>query len=97
MVVSNNVEAYLARYSDGEPYTEYAVPATARNYTASPNERYIEAVTDERFEINVALMPGVDFMKSPHSISRTGSTRETVTAPTKSRRTKDSAKIALQE
>lgn len=65
MVVSNNVEAYLARYSDGEPYTEYAVPATARNYTANPNERYIEAVTDERFEINVALMPGFDFMNSP--------------------------------
>ena len=63
--MDDKVEVYLERYSDSVRYTEYTAPPGTPKYTGDPNERYIEATTDERFRIVVRLLRGFKFMGSP--------------------------------
>lgn len=63
--MADKIEVYLERCSDGARYNEFtALPGTPK-YTGDPNEKYIEATTDERFRIVVKLRRGFDFMGSP--------------------------------
>lgn len=63
--MAEKVEVYLERHSDGVHYTEFTAPPGTPKYTGDPNEKYIEATTDERFRIVVKLRRGFDFMGSP--------------------------------
>jgi hypothetical protein len=63
--MADRVEVYLERYSDGVRYNEFTAPPGTPKYTSDPNEKYIEAITDERFRIVVKLLRGFDFMGSP--------------------------------
>lgn len=51
--MADKVEVYLERYSDGVRYNEFTASAGTPKYTGDPNEKYIEATTDERFRIVV--------------------------------------------
>ena len=44
---------------------EFTAPPGTPKYTDGPNEKYIEATTDERFRIVVKLLRGFNFMGSP--------------------------------
>jgi hypothetical protein len=61
MVEAENVSVCVIRYNDGVPYTEYAPPTTSTGHGTSPNERYIEVSTDERYYIEVKLLRGFKF------------------------------------
>lgn len=62
MVQANGVEVYLQRHSPPVRYEEHATPSKAMLSTRSANEKYIEAVTDERFCLVVKLLPDFDWM-----------------------------------
>lgn len=66
MVQSDNVEVYITRHKDDRRFKEYRVPITSDKYRADPNEVYIEAVTNERFEVNVRLLRGFDWKGFPN-------------------------------
>lgn len=63
--MADKVEVYLERYSDGARYQEFTAPPGTPKYTGDPNEKYIEATTNERFRVVVKLLRGFDFMGSP--------------------------------
>jgi hypothetical protein len=63
--MADKVEVYLERCSDGVRYNEFTAPPGTPKYSGDPNEKYIEATTDERFRIVVKLRRGFDFMSSP--------------------------------
>jgi len=63
--MADKIEVYLERCSDGVRYNEFTAPPGTPKYTGDPNEKYIEATTDERFRIVVKLRRGFDFMGSP--------------------------------
>ena len=65
MVEAENVSVCVIRYNDGVPYTEYAPPTTSTGHGTSPNERYIEVSTDERYYIEVKLLRGFKFLGQP--------------------------------
>lgn len=65
MVSAGMVEVNLVRHEDGTCYKEYTVPPGTPKYTGSPNERYVEVGTDERFEIRVKLLPRFQFFGHP--------------------------------
>lgn len=66
MVRSDNVEVYITRHKDDRRFKEYRVPITSDKYRADPNEVYIEAVTNERFVVNVRLLRGFDWKGFPN-------------------------------
>lgn len=56
------IEVYIRPYREDivdskEQYAEYEAPRGTPFYTGNPRERYIEAVTDERYEIVTILHP----------------------------------------
>lgn len=63
----SGVEAYIRPYCVANPYTEYETPPKTplhpfyTAYYAASQIRHIEAVTDERFEIEVILPADFDF------------------------------------
>lgn len=63
--MADKVEVYLERYSDGVRYNEFIAPSGTPKYTGDPNEKYIEATTNERFRIVVKLLRSFNFMGSP--------------------------------
>lgn len=63
MFSADNVGVYLSRPIDGLRYKEYPVPGNIR-HCRDANKRYIEAATDERFQVHVHLLGGFDFMNS---------------------------------
>jgi hypothetical protein len=63
--MADKVEVYLERHSDGGRYNEFTAPPGTLKYTGDPNEKYIQATTDERFRIVVKLLRGFKFMGSP--------------------------------
>ena len=65
MVEAENVSVCVIRYNDGVPYTEYAPPTTSTGHGTSPNERYIEVSTNERYTIEVKLLRGFQFLVQP--------------------------------
>ncbi|KAK4550811.1 hypothetical protein LTR36_000391 [Oleoguttula mirabilis] len=63
------VEAYVAphqRKDDPEHYYVYLVPRCSQLFTGNPNERFIEAVTDEQFEIGTVIPAKFDFFHYTH-------------------------------
>lgn len=65
MVNANKAEVWVARYSDKVRYPEYTVPKTSKVYSGNPNERYIEAVSGERFFVVVRLLHEFNFKGAP--------------------------------
>lgn len=66
---ASGVEAYVAPYHPEDalwPYQEYLVPRHSPCFTGEANERYIEAVTDERFQMEVSIPSGFDFKDATH-------------------------------
>lgn len=49
-----------------EPYYEYLAPPQSPLYTGNANERYIEAVTNEQFEVYAEIPKTFDFGRSTH-------------------------------
>ena len=66
MVQSNGVEVCVRRFEDKTPYREYAAPTASPKYSGHPNEVYIEAIDEERFEIFTNISPEFSFMDAPH-------------------------------
>jgi len=65
MVEAEKVSVRVFRHSDGVPYTEYNPPSTSTGHGESPNERYIEVSTNERYYIEVKLLRGFKFLGYP--------------------------------
>jgi hypothetical protein len=65
MVEAEKVSVRVVRHSDGVPYTEYAPLTTSTEHGGSPNERYIEVSTNERYRIEVKLLRGFKFLGQP--------------------------------
>lgn len=65
MVEVDKVSVRVVRHSDGVPYHEYAPPSTSPEHGGSPNERYIEVSTNERYRIEVKLLRGFKFLGQP--------------------------------
>jgi hypothetical protein len=65
MVEAEKVSVRIVRHSDGVTYTEYAPPSTSTEHRGSPNERYIEVSTNERYTIEVKLLRGFKFLEQP--------------------------------
>lgn len=65
MVEVDKVSVRVVRHSDGVPCHEYAPPSTSTGHGGSPNERYIEVSTDERYRVEVKLLPGFKFLGHP--------------------------------
>jgi hypothetical protein len=63
--MADKAEVYLARYSDGVRYDGFTASPETRYYTGDRNEKYLQATTDERFQIVVKLLLGFRFMGSP--------------------------------
>ncbi|KAI6889355.1 hypothetical protein KC360_g4443 [Hortaea werneckii] len=57
------VEVYIRPYDSDTAHREYEAPRSSPLYTGQKNERYIEAVNDERFEMFARLDPAFDFKK----------------------------------
>ncbi|RMY39208.1 hypothetical protein D0865_12885 [Hortaea werneckii] len=55
------IEVFVRPYDSDTAYREYRAPRSSPLYTGQKNERYIEAVNDERFEVVVKLEPAFDF------------------------------------
>ncbi|KAK5122856.1 hypothetical protein LTR85_003771 [Meristemomyces frigidus] len=65
----SGIEAYVAPYHleiDLEHCHEYLAPESSPLFTGMANERYIEALTDQRFEVGVVLPVSFDFKKNTH-------------------------------
>jgi hypothetical protein len=65
MVEAEKVSVRIIRSSDGVPYTEYNPPTTSTENGGSPNERYIEVSTNERYRIEVRVRRGFKFFRQP--------------------------------
>lgn len=52
--------------NDPHPYYEYLTPRCSPLFTGNANERYVEAITDERFELGVKVAATFDFKKYTH-------------------------------
>lgn len=65
MVYSDGIEVWIERYADGMKYQEHIVPPESALFTGDANERYIEAVTDERFVVCARVMEDFDFKGAP--------------------------------
>lgn len=65
MVEAEKVSVRVIRYHDDVPYPEYAPPNTSPEHGASPNERYIEVSTNERYCVEVKLLRGFKFLGHP--------------------------------
>lgn len=66
MVRYKGIKAIIVRHEDKQPYREYK---SMRGSAAGPEdikEVYVEAVSEERFDVVVEIMPGFDFMSSSH-------------------------------
>ncbi|RMZ27123.1 hypothetical protein D0859_08809, partial [Hortaea werneckii] len=57
------IEVYTRPCGGDTGYREYRAPRSSPLYTGEKNERFIEAVNDERFEVVVKLDPAFDFKK----------------------------------
>lgn len=55
------VEVYVRPHDSDTSYREREAPRSSPLYTGFKNERYIEAVNDERFEVVVTLDSAFDF------------------------------------
>lgn len=62
---SSGIEAYIRPYDSDGQYTEYEVPRGSPLYTGNKRERYIEAKTNERYEVVVLLHPEFNFKNKP--------------------------------
>jgi hypothetical protein len=71
MVEVDKVSVRVVRHSDGVPYHEYAPPSDSPEHGGSPNGRYIEVSTDERYHVEVKLLPGFKFLGYPRVRART--------------------------
>jgi hypothetical protein len=65
MVEAEKVSVRIIRHSDNIPYREYNSPNTSAEHGGSPNERYIEVSTNERYRIEVKLLRGFKFLGQP--------------------------------
>jgi hypothetical protein len=65
MVEAEKVIVRIIRQSDDVPYTEYLPPTTSTENGGSPNERYIEVSTNERYRIEVRIRRGFKFFRQP--------------------------------
>ena len=63
---NTGVEAFVRPYKGSDAYTEYSAPLDSPFYTGDTNARYIEAITDKRFEMVVRLRPNFDFKGHSH-------------------------------
>jgi hypothetical protein len=70
MVEVDKVSVRVVRHSDGVPYHEYAPPSDSPEHGGSPNGRYIEVSTDERYRVEVKLLPGFKFLGYPRVRAR---------------------------
>ncbi|KAI7490553.1 hypothetical protein KC357_g1932 [Hortaea werneckii] len=57
------IEVYIRPYCGDTGYREYRAPRSSPLYTGQTNERYIEAVNNERFAVFVKLDQSFDFKK----------------------------------
>ncbi|GAB1737987.1 hypothetical protein NU219Hw_g2499t1 [Hortaea werneckii] len=57
------IEVFVRPYDSDTGYREYRAPRSSPLYTGRKNERYIEAVNDERFEVVVKLDSTFEFRK----------------------------------
>ncbi|KAI7157842.1 hypothetical protein KC349_g5311 [Hortaea werneckii] len=55
------IEVFVRLYGSDTAYREYQAPKSSPFYTGHENERYIEAVSGERFEVFVKLDKSFDF------------------------------------
>ena len=62
----SGVEVYIRSYEEEQQYPEYEASRRSPLYTGKPRERFIEAVTDEQFEIVTVLHPEFDFKGKTH-------------------------------
>jgi hypothetical protein len=61
MVESEGVSIRVVRHSDGIPYAEYLPPSTSTMDSERSKERYIEVSNDERYCVEVKLLPEFQF------------------------------------
>ena len=64
---TSGIEVYIRPYGTDDQYTEYEAPRGSPLYTGNLRERYIEAITDERFEMVVILRPEFSFKGKTHA------------------------------
>lgn len=64
---NTGIEAFVKRFGSREHYKEYEASASSPLYNGATNERYIEAVTSERFAMGVRIHPGFDFQTHPNA------------------------------
>jgi hypothetical protein len=63
------IKAYVAPFQSQSDmpdvhYEEYQATPDSPLYTGNPNERYIEAITGQRFELGVIIPPAFDWKKN---------------------------------
>jgi hypothetical protein len=61
-------EVVIRRYHETQttdPYHEWRAPRHSEHYAEGRNECFLEAVDDERFEVEVCLHPLFDFYDTP--------------------------------
>ncbi|SMR63095.1 unnamed protein product [Zymoseptoria tritici ST99CH_3D1] len=66
--IANAIEVVISPYHETDPYDQYhewKAPRKSDLYTDGRNECYIEAVDDERFELEARIHPSFDFHGAP--------------------------------
>lgn len=58
------IEAFVATFGSDEQYDEHLAPRNSPLYNGKPNERFIQAITNERFQVRVRIPEGFKFGSS---------------------------------